>query len=196
MKLYLSTTSPFSRLCVIAAYRAQKTALQFEFVLPWENPAELLAVNPYSQIPALLCDNGEILTETPVILNHLDARILNAANAKFSFGLSTINQTVKAFTLELHREKQFPKHPDAIRAEKALERGLKAAPLLNVDNISWNEISLGNALNYVRMRMPDFYANFVSAENKNAVERFLQLDFMQKTEAERLQLKPRTVADL
>ena len=53
MKLYLSTTSPYSRLALIAALHSGKRDLQLHYVLPWENPADLLAINPYSQIPAL-----------------------------------------------------------------------------------------------------------------------------------------------
>ena len=76
MKLYLSTTSPYSRLALIAALHSGKRDLQLHYVLPWENPAELIAINPYSQIPALLCDDGNILSETLIIMNYLDARRL------------------------------------------------------------------------------------------------------------------------
>ena len=72
MKLYLSTTSPYSRLALIAALHSGKRDLQLHYVLPWENPAELIAINPYSQIPALLCDDGNILSETLIIMNYLD----------------------------------------------------------------------------------------------------------------------------
>ena len=76
MKLYLSTTSPYSRLALIAAMRSGHTNLQLHYVLPWENPADLLAVNPHSQIPALHCDDGNILTETLIIMHYLDDRVL------------------------------------------------------------------------------------------------------------------------
>jgi len=76
MKLYLSTTSPYSRLALIAALHSGKRDLQLHYVLPWENPAELIAINPYSQIPALLCDDGNILSETLIIMNYLDDRVL------------------------------------------------------------------------------------------------------------------------
>ena len=46
MKLYLSTTSPYSRLALIAALHSGKRDLQLHYVLPWENPAELIAINP------------------------------------------------------------------------------------------------------------------------------------------------------
>ena len=43
MKLYLSTTSPYSRLALIAALHSGKRDLQLHYVLPWENPADLIA---------------------------------------------------------------------------------------------------------------------------------------------------------
>lgn len=71
MQLYLSTTSPYARLCVIAALRAGKNNIKLRFVLPWQNPAELLAVNPYSQIPALIDKGGNTITETALSLIHI-----------------------------------------------------------------------------------------------------------------------------
>ena len=68
MKLYLSTTSPYARLALIAALRSGKNDLQLQFVLPWEDPAALLAVNPFSQIPALHCDDGHLITESLIIM--------------------------------------------------------------------------------------------------------------------------------
>ena len=99
MKLYLSTTSPYSRLALIAALHSGKRDLQLHYVLPWENPAELIAINPYSQIPALLCDDGNILSETLIIMNYLDDRVLRGgcSCARSAYGIATSNHAVRAF---------------------------------------------------------------------------------------------------
>lgn len=74
MKLFVSTTSPFARLVMVACLREQIDA-KLIFVMPWENPQELLAVNPFSQVPALLTDNQLLITESSVILAHLMPQI-------------------------------------------------------------------------------------------------------------------------
>ena len=119
MKLYASTTSPFSRLCIIVGYLSKKD-LALQFVMPWENPAELLAVNPYSQIPALVCDNGQVLTETLIIADYLNKDILAAGDPKISFAITTLSQVVKTFTLQLHAA--------AAPARAAGQRGHCAGP--------------------------------------------------------------------
>lgn len=63
MKLFVSTTSPYARLVMVTAY-LNNIDLTLKFVLPWGNPKELLVVNPFCQVPALI-------TETSVILAYL-----------------------------------------------------------------------------------------------------------------------------
>lgn len=195
MKLYLSATSPYSRLCVIAAHLKGLHHLELQFVLPWENPEALLAVNPYSQIPALQLDDGTVMTETLIIMNHLDNKVLVQPDPKIGFGLATINQVVKAYTLELHRDKNYPPHPHHARAEEALQRALPFAPKFNPESASWGDVILGSALNYVTMRLP--HLNFaISDENHQNIQIFNQQEFMVKTTAEALQKFPKTIGEL
>lgn len=70
MKLFVSTTSPYARLVMITAY-LNNIDLTLKFVLPWGNPKELLVVNPFCQVPALLTENDTLITETSVILAYL-----------------------------------------------------------------------------------------------------------------------------
>ena len=194
MKLYLSTTSPFSRLCLITALRSGRD-LDLQFVLPWENPAELLAVNPYSQIPALVLDNGDVLTETLIIMDHLNKAVLAENNPKLSFGLATLQQVVKTFTLQLHGDGEHP-HPHIQRANEALARAFKLAPLLEADGDHWGDIVLGNALHYARWRGPGIFEQNLNLANRQALERFVQRDFMVKTTPEALAAKPARVSEL
>ena len=105
-------------LALIAALHSGKRDLQLHYVLPWENPAELIAINPYSQIPALLCDDGNILSETLIIMNYLDDRVLRGGCtcARAAYGIATINQAVRAFALNMHQ----PAH--SIRTLRAAAR--------------------------------------------------------------------------
>ena len=198
MKLYLSTTSPYSRLALIAALHSGKRDLQLHYVLPWENPAELIAINPYSQIPALLCDDGNIISETLIIMHYLDDRVLRggATCARAAYGMATINQAVRAFSLNMHQPANSIPHPHIARSRAALARALPHAPQLDPESNDWGHIILGNGLNYVRMRLPDIYAAHVSRDNQTAVSAFLARDFMQKTETSQLEKRPARVADL
>ena len=198
MKLYLSTTSPYSRLALIAALHSGKRDLQLHYVLPWENPAELIAINPYSQIPALLCDDGNILSETLSIMHYLDDRVLRGGGtcARAAYGIATINQAVRAFALNMHQPAHSIPHPHIARSREALARALPHAPQLDPASDDWGHIILGNGLNYVRMRLPDIYAAHVSRDNQTAVSAFLARDFMQKTETSQLEKRPARVADL
>ncbi|MDO4643979.1 MAG: glutathione S-transferase N-terminal domain-containing protein [Cardiobacteriaceae bacterium] len=198
MKLYLSTTSPYSRLALIAALRNQKNDLKLQFVLPWENPTELLTVNPFSQIPALICDDGNTLTETLIIMQYLDDRVLRGGStcARAAFGFSSINTAVKAYSLQMHQPAGSIAHPHIARGHAALARALPHAPQLVPTSDDWGHIILGNGLNYVRMRLPEIYTSCTSRDNQQAVEAFLTRDFMRKTDVSQLEKRPATPADL
>lgn len=72
--LYISTTSPYTRILLSIAY-LKGIELELRFVVPWENPSELTAANPFSQVPALVWDNGDVVTETPLIIQALAPEI-------------------------------------------------------------------------------------------------------------------------
>ncbi|MFC0034943.1 glutathione S-transferase N-terminal domain-containing protein [Cardiobacterium valvarum] len=198
MKLYLSTTSPYARLALIAALRSGKNDLQLQFVLPWEDPAALLAVNPFSQIPALHCDDGHLITESLIIMQYLDDRVLRGGGtcARAGWGIAAINQTVRAFALNMHQPPGSISHPHIARSRAALTRALPLAPQLDASSEDWGHLILGVALNYIRMRLPDIYDAHITPDNRRAVDTFLQRDFMQKTDTAQLQKLPARVADL
>lgn len=198
MKLYVSTTSPYARLAVIAALRSGKNHLQLEFVLPWQTPKALTDVNPFSQVPALLCDDGCLITETLIICQVLDPSFVLGGNdsAMLSYGIGVINQAVRYMSLKNMQTLSTPTHPMMERSINMLHAALPKAARLRPDSERWGQIVLGCALNYVRMRLPDVYAETVSADNRRAVEVFLQRDFMQKTEQSCFEQLPRTVGAL
>lgn len=195
MKLYASTTSPFSRLCIIVGYLSKKN-LALQFVMPWENPAELLAVNPYSQIPALVCDNGQVLTETIIIADHLNKDILAGGDPKISFAIATLSQVVKTFTLQLHAASGQAPHPHVQRANEAIGRALKLAPELDAASEGWGDIFLAIALSYASLRVPAIFEECASASNRAALAKYQEKEFMAKTTAEALASKPANVLDL
>lgn len=197
MQLYLSTRSPYARLSLIAAYRANKKDVTLHFVKPWENPAELEAVNPYSQIPALVTDNQLVITESLIIMQHFAGNIFSGehSDALLGFAMATINQAVRYMSLTMVKMDDTS-HAMQERSIAALQKALPQAPLLNPEADDWGNICLGVAYRYLEMRLSEVYAQSLSADNQASVNRFCQRDFMQKTETSELEKLPKTIADL
>lgn len=72
MKLIGSYTSPFVRKIFVLLLEKQLT---FEFVSdnPYLDDARVLAVNPLGKVPALIADDGEIVFDSPLVAEYLDA---------------------------------------------------------------------------------------------------------------------------
>lgn len=193
MKLYLSTTSPYARLTAIVALRAGHHDIALEFVLPWQNPKKLTDINPFSQVPALLCDDGTLLTDSLIICQYLDNRFIQGGHDStlISYGIATINQAVRYISLN-----NMAPHPMMQRSLAILANTLPKAPTLQPNSNNWGQILLGNSLNYIRMRLPKLYQDHVSPENKIAIPIFLQRDFMIKTEQSTFEKYPSYIREL
>jgi len=74
LTLYISTASPYARLCRIVA-RERGLADRIEEVVadPYADDPGLMASNPLVQVPALIAGDGLPLTDSPVICEWLDA---------------------------------------------------------------------------------------------------------------------------
>jgi len=73
MKLYYGTTSPYVRKVVIAAEECGLDD-QIERVetFPWDKDTTYGGVNPVGKVPALVTDDGQVLYDSPVIVEYLD----------------------------------------------------------------------------------------------------------------------------
>ena len=75
MKLHLNKTSPYARLVLVTVHEANLSdKVETVWVEPWEDPPQLLAVNPAGKVPALLTDAGLALTESTLICQYLVGR--------------------------------------------------------------------------------------------------------------------------
>lgn len=156
MKLYLSATSPFSRLCAITALRVGREDTQLQFVDPWANPLALEQVNPFSQVPTLLTDDGLYLTNTLIICQHIDNRIWHGSRAaqKSGYAFSLMEQFVKYFSL-IHKTDgvaQPVPHPHIERSLHALKRALPNAPALDPTSEDWEQYLLAVTLLFIAPR--------------------------------------------
>jgi glutathione S-transferase len=73
VKLYITAPSPFARKCrIVAREKGLIGRIQEIAIDPYASPAELLAVNPIAQAPALVIDDNTAITDSPVICEWLD----------------------------------------------------------------------------------------------------------------------------
>ncbi|HAJ04494.1 MAG TPA: glutathione S-transferase, partial [Brevundimonas sp.] len=74
MKLYISTPSPYARLCrVVARERGLADRIEEVVADPYSDDPGLMSSNPLVQVPALIAGDGLPLTDSPVICEWLDA---------------------------------------------------------------------------------------------------------------------------
>lgn len=72
MKLYGSLTSPYVRK-VRVLIREKNLACEFVVADAWAADSPIPALNPLGKVPALALDNGDVLFDSPVIVEYLDS---------------------------------------------------------------------------------------------------------------------------
>ena len=74
MKLYFNKPSPYARKVRIVVHEKQLTKrIEWHEVYPWADPPELLTASPIGKVPALVTDDGTLLTESGTIAEYLDS---------------------------------------------------------------------------------------------------------------------------
>jgi glutathione S-transferase len=74
MKLYYGTTSPYVRKVVIAAIECGlHDRIERDETFPWDADTHYGGVNPVGKVPALVTDTGQVLYDSPVIVEYLDS---------------------------------------------------------------------------------------------------------------------------
>lgn len=76
MKLYFSATSPYVRKCLVVAHElgvAERITLLPSNAHPVQRDATLVAQNPLGKVPTLVTDDGQVLYDSRVICEYLDA---------------------------------------------------------------------------------------------------------------------------
>ena len=72
MKLYFASPSPYARRCrVLARELGLMDRIDEVVAVPYDNPADLLAVNPLAKIPALVEDDGTCWYDSAVLNRRL-----------------------------------------------------------------------------------------------------------------------------
>lgn len=167
MKLFFNKPSPYARKVRVVAHEIELIdRIDMIEVDPWADPPELLAVNPLSKVPALLTDDGALITESTTIAIYLATRGYGRrliegerwrvlARAALAQGLIDA-----AFITVIERRRPAERQwPDWIaRQRRAIDRTLLAftpASLGDDARFDLGDIVLACGLAYMDFRLPE-----------------------------------------
>ena len=190
MKLYVSPTSPYGRICLARALLLGRNDLSLQMVDPWQNPPELEAINPLSQIPVLVLDDEKTAVPgTLPICLYLGGTMPPAAE------LSAVSQThallemlIQIVKLVRFKAPDTADHPLVERCVTALKRALARVPAFDGNSQAWPDVML---------RRPEEFEAAARPDTKAAVEAFAATSLAKKTAPEALAAtKATTIGEL
>jgi glutathione S-transferase len=170
MQLYGSLTSPYVR--KVRVVLAEK-AIPCEFIIAdaWAADSPVPALNPLGKVPALMCDDGTTLFDSPVIAEYIDSMAMPSlippvGNLRWSVRrwealADGIMDAVVARLLESRRPLAQQSADYIARQEGKVARALAFAEsqlgdsgFLVADQFSLADIALAVALEYIDLRYP------------------------------------------
>ncbi|RDE09673.1 glutathione S-transferase family protein [Pelagibacterium lacus] len=172
MKLYYGGLSPFVRKVMVTAYElgvADRIEKAAEMVTPFKTNDAVAAANPLGKIPAARLEDGSVLYGSTVICEYLDAtfgagRIFSAGAARWTAlrraalgdGILEAGSLARIETLRpeglqwedwrLHQREKVARALSALEAE---------AGELGIEALTIGEITVGCALGWLDVRLPD-----------------------------------------
>lgn len=167
MKLFYSTTSPYSRVVRIAL--AEKGLSQVEGVLtdPWKDAAPLLAANPSARVPALQLDSGRSITESLLIVMWLETQKpvpsllgtdASAVMSKAGVAMGAVDAAAAVIIGRKMTDASFDESPVGLRRRRSV---IQALSQLEGDPPAWvgdipdlAVIATVVLVDYVRFRFP------------------------------------------
>jgi glutathione S-transferase len=169
LKLYYSSVSPYARkVRVLIAEKGLEDRIALQSRLPFERPAELVALSPLSKVPCLVLEDGTPLYDSPFICEYLDRLFgpeLLPANGParwVALGRQALADGVLDAGVSIRQERARPeseRSPSWItRQAEVIDRSLNAFEKAIADfggSFSVGHIALGCALGWLDFRMPD-----------------------------------------
>jgi glutathione S-transferase len=169
MRLYTSPASPFARKCRVV--RLEKGLAdrieEVTAVFPYKDDA-YVAINPIGQVPALVLDDGQVMTDSPLICAYLDAigsgpRLIPEGDAQWPVRrLETLADAIMESTVKQVLESR---RPEGERSStwigywrEGMNRALDVAETQVPDGDGppdMGKIALASAGLYFGFRMPD-----------------------------------------
>ena len=168
MKLIGSTTSPYVRKVRVLLMEKGYDDVEIEMVNPWEDPDELVSVNPFSRVPALVLKNGVVFYDSKLIANYIETNMqgpkmvpLSGAGRWFvlqsEVHADTLIDVAARALLERRRPADKQIKEKIMRDEVAVARGIGAAAKLvkaMEAKVNLGHIAVACALGYVDFRLP------------------------------------------
>lgn len=170
MKLYASTTSPYARKVRIVLIEHR---IPFEFVAesPSDPNSHVARLNPLGKVPLLQRDDGEVLFNSPMIIEYLDgmaAEPLLPVDREQRWQVQRwhalgdgIADAVVAHMLEKRRDEALQDRTILARQELKINNALQfasdhlpAAEYLFDGRLTLADIAMVVALNYIDLRFP------------------------------------------
>ena len=170
MKLLFAPPSPYARkVRVTILEKGLGQCVQLTAVSPLEDDPALLAVNPLCKVPALVCDDGSVLTDSALICEYLDSlvpecplypaavpdRFAMLRNAYLANGVLDAAVTAR---LEQFRPQEKRWTTWRERQQRAIRLGLDALEA-RIDGygatLSYAHITTGVMLEYLDFRLPE-----------------------------------------
>ena len=187
MKLYISPTSPYSRICLARALQLGLDDLPMQLVDPWQNPPELEAVNPLSQIPVLLLNDGSVITGTLSICQYLENQLPTPRYLSgTSQALALLDMLAQVVKLVRFKAPDSEDHPLVARGLAALQRALPRVAAFDGSSDKWPDVMLALVLLTIKLRRPDVYEAAARDDTRAAVEVFAARPLAEKTRPEAL----------
>jgi glutathione S-transferase len=170
MKLYITAPSPFARKCrIVAREKGLSDTIEEIAIDPYSSPPELTALNPIAQVPALVTDEGLVITDSPNICEWLDQKgtgpRLLPTDGPERWQVKRIESLAAAaleMGVKLVLEKRRPegeRSPSWIaRWTENMARALDALEAAGVrpDPLDMGTITAGCATTWIGFRHPDF----------------------------------------
>ncbi|MHB8535048.1 MAG: glutathione S-transferase family protein [Sulfuricaulis sp.] len=170
MKLYGSLTSPYVRK-VRVLVREKNLACEFILADAWAADSPIPPLNPLGKVPALVLDNGEVLFDSPVIVEYLDSLkappLLPASGEarwqalRWQALADGVLDAVVSRLLESRRPAAQQSAETIPRQEAKIARALEYAdhhlsngPWLMSDRFTVADLAVAVALEYIDFRYP------------------------------------------
>jgi glutathione S-transferase len=170
LKLLNSPTSPYVRkVRAVAIEKGLSSRLELISATPWPDPTSIATHNPLGKIPVLLCDDGTVLYDSPVICEYLDSLtpdpilIPAAGMARFRIlRLQALADGIMNAGVSIILEKRRPPAEQSTAAQaRALSAITRAVGALQGElSVSANAVDLGQlaiavAVGYLEFRFPE-----------------------------------------
>lgn len=167
MRLFLNTTSPYARMARIALAEKGFAGIETEIVDPWADAPRLLQANSAARVPALVTDDGRVLTESLLIVLWLESKVPTpsllgadpiATLSRAGVAMGVIDAAVHTLIGRKITDTGFDEAPVGLRRRRSMVQGLQRleadAPAYESGTPTLDAVATAVALDYVDFRFP------------------------------------------